>query len=143
VSQSETGDGGLKASTLESEDEAIELYFRPGIGHIRMDDLRDTQIRDLYVAMRKINRPGEDTDRSDLLRRLLEARASREGQRVSSRPLSESRIKRTHAVLTTALNDAFKCESPVAVQPGSRHLQVEGSEEEPADTTPAVDCRAR
>lgn len=30
----------LKPSTLESYHEAIELYFRPGLGHVRLIDLR-------------------------------------------------------------------------------------------------------
>jgi integrase len=52
--------------------------------------------------MRQINRV--DAQPSDLLRRLLEGRASRDGKRTSTRPLSEKRIKRMHAVLVTALN---------------------------------------
>jgi hypothetical protein len=74
--ESEAGDG-LKPSTLAAEREAIELYFKPGIGHIKLVDLRDEHIRDLYAAMRLLNRPGEDDHPSELLRRLREARASR------------------------------------------------------------------
>jgi len=96
----------LKPSTLASYREAIELYFRPGLGHVRLVDLRDHHFRDLYAAMRLINRPGQDADNGDLLRRLLRARSERDGKRTSTRPLSEARIKRMHAVAHSALQDA-------------------------------------
>ena len=126
VSESQNGDG-LKASTLESESEAIELYFRPGIGHIRMEDLSDQHIRDLYVAMRQINRPTGETDRSDLLLRLLAARASRDGHRISTRPLSDSRVRRMHAVLTAALNDAVNVSHILTVNPAAGIFRSTGS----------------
>jgi integrase len=127
VSESQNGDGGRKASTLDSESEAIELYFRPGLGHIRMEDLRDGHIRDLYVAMRQINRPAEKASRSDLLRRLLEARASRDGQRISTRPLGESRIRRMHAVLTAALNDAVDVSHILSFNPAAGVFKSKGA----------------
>jgi hypothetical protein len=74
--------GGLKPSTLTAE---RELYFRPGIGHIKLVDLRDEHIRDLCAAIRLLNRPGEEEHPSEMLRRLREARASRDGHRVSER----------------------------------------------------------
>lgn len=64
----------LAPSTFASYTEGVELYFRPGLGHIRLVDLRADDIRALYAAMRKISR-AEDGDRSELLRRLLAARA--------------------------------------------------------------------
>jgi len=96
----------LKPSTLASYREAVELYFHPGLGDIRLLDLRDHHFRNLYATMRLINRPTQDENQSDLLRRLLEARSKRDGKRVSSRPLSEARIKRVHAVALSALSDA-------------------------------------
>ncbi|MGP3920688.1 hypothetical protein [Nonomuraea sp. 10N515B] len=102
----EEAEGDLKASTLSSYREALDLYFKPGLGHLRLIDLRDDDVRDLYSAMRKINQPEAETDKSDLLRRLLEARAKRAGKRYSARPLTTARIKRMHAVLSKALNDA-------------------------------------
>jgi integrase len=124
-SESKTGEG-LKPSTIEAEREAIELYFRPGLGHIKLVDLRDHHIRDLYTAMRLINRPGEDEHPSELLRRLLDARAERDGRRYSSRPLSEARIKRMHAVLTGALNDAVKLSKILPFNPADGVLRTKG-----------------
>jgi integrase len=107
----------LKPSTFASYAEGVELYFRPGLGHIRLVDLRADDVKALYAAMRKISR-AEDGDRSELLRRLVAARARwhvpagdpRAGQRVeeriSTRPLADARIRRMHAVLRAALNDA-------------------------------------
>ena len=99
----------LKPSTLASYREAVELYFRPGLGHVRLADLRDHHFRDLYAAMRLINRPERVGEHGELLRRLLEARARAPhvpGRLASSRPLSDARIKRIHAVALSALSDA-------------------------------------
>jgi integrase len=93
----------IKPSTLASYREAIELYFKPGLGHLRLADLRDHHFRDLAVAMRKINTSAADGDLSDLLRRLLAARATRDGKRISTRPLTDARIRRILAVASSAL----------------------------------------
>lgn len=107
ISEAETGEG-LAKSTLEAEREAIDLYGKPGLGHIKVVDLTDEHFRELYAAMRKINREAEQGDRSEILRRLKEARATRDGRRLHSRPIGESRIKRVHAVLHGAMTDAVK-----------------------------------
>lgn len=102
-------DRDLKPSTLASYREAIELYFRPGLGHIRLADLRGDHFRQLYEAMRLINRPEAEDSHSDTLRRLLEARARAPhapGRMASTRALSDARIKRIHAVARSALADA-------------------------------------
>jgi integrase len=96
-------EGELKPSTLVSYTEAIELYLRPGLGHVKVADLREADFRDLAAAMRKINRPEADTDRSELLRRLLAVRDTSRHQ--STRPLSDNRVKRVMAVAGTALAD--------------------------------------
>jgi integrase len=96
-------EGELKS--ISSYREAIELYLRPAYGHMRLIDFRDYHARDLAAAMRKINRPEADTDTSDLMRRLLEARATRDGKRISSRPLTEARIARVMAVASSACAD--------------------------------------
>ncbi|WP_328933270.1 MULTISPECIES: site-specific integrase [unclassified Streptomyces] len=107
TSEAETGEG-LKKSTLDAEREAIDLYLSPGLGHIKVVDLDDEHVRELYAAMRKINRPDEHAERTEILRRLQEVRATRDGKRLHSRPISESRIRRVHAVLHGALADASK-----------------------------------
>ncbi|MEU0428525.1 site-specific integrase [Streptomyces canus] len=106
-SEAETGEG-LKKSTLDAEREAIDLYGKPGLGHIKVVDLTDEHMRELYAAMRKLNRAEEQGDRSEILRRLKDARATRDGKRLHTRPISESRIRRVHAVLHGALTDASK-----------------------------------
>lgn len=115
-----TGVDPLKPSTAVSYAEAIALYFRPGLGHIRLVDLRDRHVKELYAAMRRISR-AEDGDPSELLRRLLAARAtwrpspgSSTVQRISTRPLTDARIRRVHAVLRAALNDADLPVNPAA-----------------------------
>lgn len=107
VSEAETGEG-LKKGTLDAEREAIDLYGKPGLGHIKVVDLTDEHFRELYAAMRKLNRPEEQDDRSEMLRRLKEARATRDGRRLHTRPISEGRIRRVHAVLHGVLADASK-----------------------------------
>ena len=58
--------------------------------------------------MRKLNRPAEDGDKSEMLRRLAAARATvthLPGKRVRTAPLSETTIQRVTAPLRAALND--------------------------------------
>ena len=95
----------IKPSTLASYREAAGLYLLPALGHMKLADLRDHHFRDLAAAMRRINRPEAGTDRSDLMRRLLAARATRDGLRYSTRPLTDSRIKRVLAVASSSLAD--------------------------------------
>lgn len=125
VSEAETGDG-LKRSTLATDREVIDLYLKPGLGHIKLVDLRDHHIRDLYAAMRLINRDGENPRSSEMLRRLLEARAVKDGGRYSNRPVSESRIKRVHITLNAALNDAVKVSKLLLVNPAAGVLRSKG-----------------
>jgi integrase len=70
---------------------------------LRLVDLRDHHFRDLAAAMRKINTPAADRGPSDLPRRLLDARATRDGKRISTRPLTDARIRRVLAVASSAL----------------------------------------
>jgi integrase len=100
----------LAPSTLTSYREAIELYFRPGLGHVRLVDLRDSNFRDLHAAMRLINRDGRaapDAGLAEVLRRLTETRATAAhvpGRLASTRPLTDARIRRVHAVALSALS---------------------------------------
>lgn len=108
----------LSPDTYDSYQEAIRLYFVPALGHIRMVDLRDHHIEELIAEMGKINRPlPEDEKPSEMLRRLLNARAEDKRQDLqdgaprrkrSTRPLTPARIKRIMAVLKAALNYAVK-----------------------------------
>ncbi len=109
-----TGPDPLKPSTSASYREAIELYYRPGIGHIKLGDLRDSHLQKLYRAMKKLNTPAEEGSRDEYLRRLTEARATWHGRRISGRPLTDARIRRVHAVLRAALNDARIPVNPAA-----------------------------
>jgi integrase len=106
----------LKPRTYESYDEAVRLYFKPGIGHLRLVDLRDHHLQDLVTAMMQINRPLPDEEKpSELLRRLIAARADdvrrdlpegEQRRKKSTKPLSPARIEREFAVIRAALNDA-------------------------------------
>ncbi|WP_239331917.1 site-specific integrase [Frankia sp. CiP3] len=124
-SEAETGDG-LARSTLAAEREAIMLYLKPGLGHLRLVELRDAHVRDLYAAMRQINRSEGEGKPPELLRRLLAARAAQGGRRISTRPLSEARIRRIHAVLTGALNDAVTVSKIIDVNPADGVLTTKG-----------------
>ena len=102
---------GLKPKTWESYAEAVRLYYRPGVGHIKLADLRDHHIRALHAAMRKINTPEAAGDQGDILRRLLAARATvphLPSKLWGVKPLAEAGIRRRHAVLSAALNDAVE-----------------------------------
>jgi len=94
----------LKTSTRRCNQELAALYLTPGIGHLRPDELREHHIEDLYAAMRQIGRPTQARP-SPTLRRLLAARTSTPQAR---RPLSPTRIRRTHAVLHAYLNAAVR-----------------------------------
>ncbi|MGP4026172.1 tyrosine-type recombinase/integrase [Actinomadura sp. 3N407] len=107
----------LKSSTLSSYREAVDLYHKPGLGHLRLVDLRAHHVSELYAAMLQINRPlPEGKKPSEMLRRLLDARAdstkkSKEGEercKKQTKPLSPARIKRVHAVLSSAMGSAVK-----------------------------------
>ncbi|TDB83562.1 hypothetical protein E1264_27900 [Actinomadura sp. KC216] len=126
VAESETGDG-LKRSTLTTDREIIDAYLKLGLGHLKMvDQLGTDQIRELYAAIRLINRETEGKRPSEMLRRLLEARASLKGRRYSNRPVGESRIKRVHIVLNAALNDAVKVSKILDENPADGVMRSKG-----------------
>ncbi len=74
----------LKASTRRSYQELGALCIKPGLGHLRLIDLRQHHIEELYAAMRRSGRIG-DKPPSSMLNRLLEARTS---TAQAARPLS-------------------------------------------------------
>ncbi len=98
-----------KRRTYESYAETCRLYWIPAIGHVRLAQLREQHVLDTHKAMRKLNTPAEQGDRSELLRRLAAARATvphLPGKRVRTAPLSETTIQRATSVLRAALNDS-------------------------------------
>jgi Phage integrase, N-terminal SAM-like domain len=106
----------LKPRTYDSYAEAVALYFRPGLGHLRLVDLRDFHLQELVQEMLRLNHPLPKGERApELLRRLTDARADDERRllapgekrrKKSTRPLTAARIARTFAVIRAALNDA-------------------------------------
>jgi integrase len=101
------GKAGIAADTRVSYASHLRLYLTPGLGALRLDQLRDTHIEELYAAMRQI---GTDVRRpSPVLRRLL---AARQQARAQDRPLSASRIRRAHATLHSALRSAVRRRRP-------------------------------
>jgi integrase len=106
----------LKPESCKSYVEACELYFKPGVGHLRLVELRDRHLQDLVTAMLQINRPlPEGESQSETFRRLVAARADDtrrelpEGEKrrkKSTKPLSPARVERVFAVIRAALNDA-------------------------------------
>jgi integrase len=75
------GKHALKPKTVAGYKDAINLYLRPGLGHIRLRELRAEHLDRFYESIR-IGRRG--------------------------RPLSPSSIRRVHATLRSALNSAVK-----------------------------------
>ena len=108
----------LKPRTYDSYVEACELYFKPGVGHLRLVALRDRNLQELVTVMIRLNRPPVDDAKqseTEMLRRLVAARADdarrvlAEGEtrhKKSTKPLSAARIEREFAVIRAALNDA-------------------------------------
>jgi integrase len=92
----------LRDTTRKAYRDHITLYLKPGLGHLRLQDCRDTDIETLYAAMRLLGT--DDADPSDwLVRRLVEVR------RYSTiKPLSDASMHRVHATLMSALNTAVK-----------------------------------
>jgi hypothetical protein len=118
----------VKASTRASIHEAVQLYWLPGLGHLRLVDLRDHHISEVVRAMMAINQPpGTAECEPEVLRRLIEARADdvrrelgpgEKRHKKSTKPLSPARIARMFAVLRAALNDAVP--SRICVNPSPR-----------------------
>lgn len=141
----------LKPRTHESYDEAVRLYFRPGVGHLRLVDLRTHHLQDLVAAMMQINRPLPDGAKpSELLRRLIATRADderrelAEGERrhkKSTKPLSPARIEREFAVIRAALNDAVP--GKILVSPFDGVVLPRVSRPKPLAWTPAREAKFR
>src|SRR6266508_884248 len=102
------GKAKLKATTRAAAAEHIALYFKPGLGHVRLVDLRDHHFEELYAAMRAFGhlKPSTRAERSEMIRRLLAARQRPPG------PVSAARIRRGHATAMSARNTAGKRKRP-------------------------------
>ncbi len=108
----------VKPSTSAAIHEAVDLYWIPALGHLRLADLRDSHIAEAVHEMTRINRPLPEGERlTETLRRLLDARADDERRELpagerrhkkSPKPLSAARIRRVFAVLHAALAAAVK-----------------------------------
>jgi integrase len=106
----------VKPSTHAAIREAVDLYWSPALGHLRLIDLRDRHISEAIRAMMQINVPLPDGEKpGDVLKRLLAARADDERRELapgerrhkkSPKPLSPARIRRVYAVLHGALEAA-------------------------------------
>ncbi len=95
------GKGRLRSSTRRSYQEHIDLYLRPGIGHLRLTDLGEVHIERMYSAMAQLGRsqptPSYELDRVAAARKAP-----------LTQPLTAARIRRVHATLMSALNGAVR-----------------------------------
>ncbi|MDQ1292834.1 MAG: hypothetical protein QG608_715, partial [Actinomycetota bacterium] len=95
----------LRPSTRRSYGEHLVLYLKPGLGYLKLQELRDVHVEALYAAMRELGMPEESGEPlSELARRLIKARVN---QKAVPR-LSSARIRRVHATLMSALNSGVK-----------------------------------
>ena len=81
----------------------IELYLKPGLGHLPLAGLRDTDFEELYAAMRLIGGSNQGKP-SPMLARLLAV--CTDTRPVA--PLIPNRIRTVHATVRSALNAAVK-----------------------------------
>jgi hypothetical protein len=97
------GKAGLRSNTRRSYASHIELYLRPGLGHLRLVELRDTDIDRFYAAVRLVGR-ADSTQKSAELERLLAVRTDP----ANVRPLGPASLRRLHATLMSAMNSAVR-----------------------------------
>jgi integrase len=91
----------IKPSTRRADTEINRLYITPGLGHLRLVDLRPHHLDDLYAAIRQIG-PTLPEQPTPTLRRLLAARGTGP---TSRRRITPARLRRIHAVLHAYLAD--------------------------------------
>ncbi|HEY1621752.1 MAG TPA: tyrosine-type recombinase/integrase [Streptosporangiaceae bacterium] len=96
----------IKKSTLTSYHEAVNLYLMPGLGHLRLADLGDHHAAELYAEMQRLSEELPAGEKPTEMRRRLQAARATDGR--SRRPLSPARIRRVHAVLSSALGHAVR-----------------------------------
>ncbi len=115
----------MKPSTQASIREAIALFWRPAIGHLRLVDVRDHHVAEAIRAMLQINQRLPAGERpSEMLRRMIAARADdarRElppgeaRRKKSTKPLSPARV--TGAVRGTARGHERRGPRQIGVSP--------------------------
>jgi len=98
------GKVNLEPKTRQGYESHLRLYLKPGLGHLRLTDLRDHHVEQLYAAMRQV---GHDRHAkpSPILARILEVRHDDPARR---RPPSAANLRRVHATLMSALNSAVR-----------------------------------
>jgi len=104
----------LSPRTQRSDATVRDLYVRPGLGHLRLADLRPRHLEDLYAAIRRIGHPMFDDD--EILRRLLQARTDR------VRRVSPARLRRIHDVVHAYL--AQRARQEVIPRNPAAHVQL-------------------
>ena len=109
------GRAGLRPTTLNGYRTNVDLYLRPGLGHLPLADLREQHIEQLYAVLATLGLP--DAADSPLRRRVMIARDGRH-----ARPLSPTSIRRVHATLQSALSSAVK-RRRLLVSP-ARHVEL-------------------
>ncbi len=141
----------LKRDTYTSYVEACELYFKPGVGHLRLVELRDRHLQDLVTAMTQINQSlPYDEKPSEMLRRLIAVRADdtrkmllggETRRKKATKSLSPARIEREFAVIRAALNDAIP--SKLLINPFDGVVLPRVDKAKPLVWTPAREARFR
>jgi len=109
------GKARLRSTTRRGYRGNVDLYLRPGLGHIRLTDLRELDIERLYAAIRRLGHT--QATATPELTRLREARS-----KSAVRPLRDSTIRRVHATLMSALNAAVR-RKMIAHNPAA-HVEV-------------------
>ena len=113
------GKRNLKRRTWETDQDAFDLYWKPGLGpRIRLVDVRDRHVSAVIEAMLQLGQPLPEGEKpSEILRRMLAARADddrrvlpegEERRKKYLRPLSPARIERMFAPFRAAMNTAVK-----------------------------------
>jgi hypothetical protein len=102
----------VKKSTRDSINEAVRLYWLPGLGHLRLVDLRDHHISKVIRAMMAINQPAATVDcEPEVLRRLVEVRADDVRRKLA--PGEKRHKKSTKPLSPSALRGCSRsCEQP-------------------------------
>jgi integrase len=98
------GKARLRSNTRRSYQGHIDLYLKPGLGHIHLTQLREVHIERLYAVLPLVGRAAPGDDVPDEARRILAVR-DRTGP---VRPMGATSIRRVHATLMSALNTAVK-----------------------------------